>query len=384
MVKKITLIIASLLLLIANVEAQDNTLKDSVTVKETKYGEFFKKNLSVTIDARMDYRAYGETGVDGGFSAMDQKFQFSDFRFGVNGMLTKNIGFSFLYSPTSSDIGESGISDDIQYANLWYQSDNGHWFFQAGKGFMNVGTTEQFYDPNDVYMWSIMGYNLGVYKTGVTAQYTTTSGQSFGAQILNSQETDSLGDQHNFEYNVYWYGYIVKDKITTSASFTVIDDKEDLNTSTPFAANFGLQWTFGDIIIDTDYAMSRNMPNFHDNALYQSMPIKIMYNGKKFKPYVKYIYNNVRFDDASATVPMGDGEAAVYDANVNQFEVALQYYPWVGKNIRFHVVGMYMDDANSYYNSDTPNSKPNNGHYQGDFQVMAGIRVGFDVLKGWK
>ena len=66
---------------------------------------------------------------------------------------------------------------------------------------MNVGTVEQYYDPNDVYMWSVMGYNLGAYKTGVTAQYTTTSGQSFGAQIVNA-EMDSLGDQHNFEQHL--------------------------------------------------------------------------------------------------------------------------------------------------------------------------------------
>ncbi|WP_281614515.1 hypothetical protein [Flammeovirga sp. SubArs3] len=382
MKKNITFLLVAFFATLGSLWAQDSkTDKDSVTVKDTKYGEFFKNNLSVTIDARMDYRAYGETGQTDGFRAMDQKFQFSDFRFGINGMLTKNIGFSFLYSPTSTDIGESGISDDIQYANLWYQSDNGHWFFQAGKGFMNVGTMEQYYDPNDVYMWSIMGYNLGVYKTGVTAQYTTTSGQSFGAQILNSQETDSLGDQHNFEYNVYWYGYLIKDKITTTASFTVIDDKDDLNTSTPFSANVGLQWTFGDFIIDTDYAMSKNMPNFQDDALYQSMPIKVMYNGKHWKPYVKYIYNNVRFDQPTMTV--ADGEA-VYDANINQIEIALQYYPWEGKNIRFHVVGMYMDDANSYYGDGIVNSKPNTSHYQGDFQVMAGVRIGFDVLKGWK
>ena len=46
-----------------------------------------------------------------------------------------------------------------------------------------------------------------------------------------------------------------------------------------------------------------------------------------------------------------------------------------------------MDNAQDYYSNAT-NSKPVASGFdpttQGYFQVMAGVRVGFDVLKGWK
>ncbi|AZQ65225.1 hypothetical protein EI427_23715 [Flammeovirga pectinis] len=385
MKKNIILLFALVLLVIANVNAQDQSLstKDSTNIKESNYWQFFKKNLSLTVDARMDFTHLGYQDDMNGVYNSDQRFQFSDFRIGMSGMLNKNFGFNFLYSPNASDIGEDNISDDILYANFTYLSDNGHWFFQAGKGFLNVGTAEQYYDPNDVYTYSIIGNNLGVYKTGVTVQYNTTSGQSFGAQVVNGN-ADSLGNQMNMEYNLYWYGFIVKDKINTFASATTIDDKSNLSTGTPYVVNLGLQWTLGDFIIDTDYAIAENMPNFYDNALYQSAPIKVMYNGKKFRPYIKYIYNNVNFNDPNYQITLDDGTVQdVENANVHTLEVALQYYPIEGKNIRLHLVGSYTTDANIMYGTPENNYPDSRQHYNAQFQVMAGIRVGFDALKGW-
>ena len=168
----------------------------------------------------MDY-TYVDYEKNFGDYQTDQRFQFSDFLVQVEGLLTKNIGYNFRFVFNSSPPDISGISADVQYANITYTTTNKRWFFQAGKGFLNVGTVEQEYDPNDVYIYGVVGNNLGVYKTGVTAQYNSKNGQSVGIQVLNSS-LDSIGKQNNFEYNAYWYGSLVKGKVLPFMSATTI------------------------------------------------------------------------------------------------------------------------------------------------------------------
>ena len=127
--------------------------------------------------------------------------------------------------PLENGVGESGISDIIMIANLGYTTDDGHWYFRAGKGFMFVGSAEQWYLPNEVNVYSIVGNNLSVYNTGVTAQYTNDNGHIFCAQIVNAK-SDSLGNMANLQYNVYWYGHIIKDRIKTFVNFAYLDDTQ--------------------------------------------------------------------------------------------------------------------------------------------------------------
>lgn len=350
--------------------------QDKVEKSEMNYWKQFQNDLQFNFNGRLDYHYTGYEHEIGD-QVMDQRFQFYDFRIGLSGLLTKNIGFNFLYTPSASDVGMNKISDNFLVANFTYTSNNKHWLLQAGKGFVNVGTVEQSYNPADVYVYSIIGNNLGIFKTGVTAQYTTTSQQHFGVQILNANE-DSLGHQSHFEYNFYWYGHIVKDKISTFGSYTTIPFSNQFSTF-PFSINLGIKWQLGNWALDTDYAIQKNMPNFHENALYQSIPIRLMYHGKKFRPFIKYIYNTVDFDSPYTLAEQG---TSIDHAKIHTVELALQYYPYPNKNLRFHLVGSYSSDKNNIHG--LPNNDPNSRqHYNTQFQIMAGVRIGFDFLKGW-
>ncbi|WP_157491158.1 hypothetical protein [Flammeovirga sp. SJP92] len=368
--RKIILFHFTFLLFLTSAFGADNDPKQD-SLKHAWQG--VQKNLSFTLDSRLDFRHIGYKNQLDDFTN-DQRFLFSDFRIGLEGKFNKNIGFEFLYSPNDSRVAINKISGNILKANVTYRTQNNHWFFQAGRNFMKVGTIEQSYNPNDVYTYSIIGNNLDIFKTGVTAQYSTSSGQQFGLQVVNANE-DSLGNQLNLQYNFYWYGFIKKDKIKTYVSYTYINDRSGLSTNTPYAINIGIQWKYGQWIIDTDYAYALNMPNFQDNAFYRSIPIKVMYNGQKFKPYIKYIYDQI--DLIGSTI--GDEVIAPETTKAHTVQFALQYYPIADKNLRFHLVGSYSSDGNFH------NSNPSHGdeRYFNKMTIMAGVRVGFDILKGW-
>ncbi|QZT38658.1 OprO/OprP family phosphate-selective porin [Halosquirtibacter xylanolyticus] len=340
---------------------------------------FFKQHLTMPVDGRIEYN-YLDYEKNFANYGSTHKFQFSDLLFRIEGMLTPNIGFNFRTVFNSNDINANNILDNIQAANITYTTDNNKWFFSAGRFFMNVGTVEQYYNPADVYIYSVVGNNLGVYKTGVTAQYTTTNLQSFGFQLMNA---DNASEKQDMEYNLYWYGHIVKDKIETYMSVTA-KDKGGAD-DTPYAINLGIGWNFKDLHIDTDYARVENMPNFYANAVYTSVPIKIAYNWDYFKPYIKYMYNKVDFDGDGYDVPMEDGSTETIDNTaIHTIELALQYYPLKDKNLRLYVTGAYSSDGNiSIVTPDAPASSTRQ-HYNAEFQIMAGVRIGFDLLRGWK
>ncbi|NME71109.1 hypothetical protein [Flammeovirga aprica] len=56
-----------------------------------------------------------------------------------------------IYSPYDSRVAVNKISGNILKANVTYRTKDKHWFLQAGRNFMKVGTVEQSYNPNDVY-----------------------------------------------------------------------------------------------------------------------------------------------------------------------------------------------------------------------------------------
>ena len=354
--------------------------QDDDGFKKGKYFNFIKENISIPINFRMDY-TYVDYEKNFGDYQTDQRFQFSDFLVQVEGLLTKNIGYNFRFVFNSSPPDISGISADVQYANITYTTTNKRWFFQAGKGFLNVGTVEQEYDPNDVYIYGVVGNNLGVYKTGVTAQYNSKNGQSVGIQVLNSS-LDSIGKQNNFEYNAYWYGSLVKGKVLPFMSATTILGTNTTSV-TPYVINLGVQWVFDRMKIDTDYSVAHNMPNFYQNTTYTSVPVKILFDGDHFKPAFKYIYNKVKADDPLIIQDNEQNFTAISELDSHTFELALQYYPIKNKNLRVHLMGAYTTDQQlSQLTPNTGNNSFSRSHLDSQIQVIAGIRIGFDVLKG--
>ena len=370
--KKELILYFTILLFCLQAFGSDNDPQKSKTDTLKKDWEGFKKSISFTLDSRLDFRHIGyQNQFD--YYANDQRFLFSDFRIGLEGNFNNSLGFEFLYSPYDSRIAVNKISGNILKANVTYRTQDNRWFFQAGRNFVKVGTIEQTYNPNDVYTYSVIGNKLDIFKTGITAQYNSPNGQQFGMQVVNANE-DSLGNQLNLQYNFYWYGYIKKDKIKTYVSYTFINDRSSLSSNTPHAINMGIQWIYGQWIIDTDYAYTLNMPNFQDNASYRSIPVKVMYNGQKFKPYIKYIYDQINLFENNT-----DELNPSNTTKAHTFELALQYYPLQDKNLRLHLVGSYASDGNF------SNSNPAHGdeRYFNKLTIMAGVRVGFDILKGF-
>ncbi|OHX63915.1 porin family protein [Flammeovirga pacifica] len=333
----------------------------------------FQQSLKFSLDSRLDFQRtnYHET-TD--VFATDQRFLFSNFRIGLDGMFNENFGFQFLYSPNDARVGMNNLNQNILSANVHYTSKNNRWHLKAGRSFLNIGTIEQTYNPNDVYTYSIIGNKFGIFKTGITTEYRTKKGQRLGLQIVNAQE-DSLGHQVDLQYNVYWYGHLLEDKIKTYASYTAINDKGHIFNAPAYAIHLGIQWNLGKWQLDTDYAYVQNMPNFKENASYQSLPIRLMYKGEKFRPSVKYIYDQVYFNDPSFSgLEVSD---AIDNTSIHTLEVALQYYPFPDKNFRFHIVGAYASDSFQY------SSIEESHYFNSRWKFNVGVRIGFDVIKGW-
>ena len=80
---------------------------------------FIKQNVSIPIDARIDFSFHDYEKKYGDFQT-DYRFQFSDFIVQVNGLLTKQIGYNFRTVFYNSTIGDNGIWNNIQNANVTY------------------------------------------------------------------------------------------------------------------------------------------------------------------------------------------------------------------------------------------------------------------------
>jgi len=355
-----------------------------ISISIASYGqtvkERIKNSLSFTLDSRIDY-VYQEMQIENSQDSQSQQFQFSDLLIQTSFSFTENLSLQFRYAPYPSDINSNGISDNIQYANISYTNSKKNWKFTLGKFFLNIGTAEQYYDPNDVYIYSAVGNNLGVYKTGFTVEYDTKNGQSFGAQIVNSNRVDQDDIQKEMEYNFYYFGSLADGKIIPLASFTTIPSTK-IDPGYAMSVNLGVQWIFSKWHLDTDYAMAYNMPNFHQGLYYHSVPIRVLWNGDSFKPFVKYIYNHIESDSDFTTINIDSSAIQLSSEDYQTIEVGLQYYPIEHKNIRLHLVGNYSIDKPSILNSPSypnPNSK---SHLDSDLQIFLGLRIGLDFLKG--
>ncbi|AZQ65265.1 hypothetical protein EI427_23920 [Flammeovirga pectinis] len=356
----------------------------SIFAQNKKRGwEFFKENLEIPINGRMDYRFlnYDENFDD---FTKDSRFQFSTFLFKVNGKLTDQMSFNYRQVFNNNSIGTANISDNIQVASLSLNSKNKKWTFTGGKFFLNLGSVEQEYDPSDVYRYSVLNNNLACWKTGIGFLYSSESGQDIGIQMVNGA-LDSLGNQVALQYNAYWNGTLLKDKIDIYANATTLTHYKDYD-SQAFSSAIGLQWFFNDFIIDTDVIVARNMPNLYKNAGYLSSPIKIQYMGNKFRPYIKFIYDAVKFDnenDRPSVVDPEDGSIiTVNNTEMLTGEIALEYYPWDHHNIRFHLVASYANHANYNFTDElNPEYDPNSRHhYVSQYQILLGCRFGFNML----
>lgn len=339
--------------------------------------EHIKKTIYTTLDTRFDY-VYQSFESDLFPEIESQNYQFSDFLLQFGMEFNDQIGLVFRYVPFDGVKNIDGSSDNFQYAYINLFSKNKKWNLSLGKFFMQVGTGEQYYDPNDVYNYSLVANNLGIFKSGVTVNYTTESNQSFGVQIVNSSLDNSSGEPDYFEYNLNYYGSLWKGRVTPLLSYTFLPENQG------YAINTGVMWDFHPIKIDTDYSFAYNMPNFFSNIYYESIPIKVTFDCKHFKPFMKFIANAMKSDEGSTPISIRETVVEISNYRYNTYEIGFQYYPVAGKNLRFHVVGAFSSDYDIDVLAPDPPTINARFHPASEFQFYAGIRIGVDFLKGIK
>ena len=337
----------------------------------------FLESLRIPINSRLDFR-YLDYKNDTDNLSNDLRFQFSYFKIDVFGNIYDNLNFRLRYSPVTSSIGTSGISNEMQLANINYVSKNKRWYFELGKSFLNLGTNEEQYNGADVFSWSIIALNIETYLTGVSAEYRFRNGQNVGFQIMNGNKNIDNVVQ-SLEYNIYWFGKI-GDLVNTYFSATAIMGSNE--SSTPFTFNGGLQWKINDYRLDTDAAVMYNFTNFYTNTLYYSFPIQLKKVVGKWSPYVKYVYNIVNPINDIPIEFNGD-VINLEEAHLHTITGGIQYYPLEDKNFRFHLVSSYSFDNDLVKYAPTV-IDPGNTRigYNASFQVILGVRVNFDILNG--
>ncbi|MDC1105709.1 porin [Prolixibacteraceae bacterium] len=338
----------------------------------------FKESLTMPLDGRVDYSYVDYENSSDQFKNIN-KFEISNLIYQIRGSLNPNISIHFRTVFDSNLVNSSNILDNIQCASVNYLTSNEHWLFKAGRFIMSVGTVEQLYNGSDVYVYSVAGNNFGVFKTGFNVQYITNDRQRIGFQVVNAD--DDL-DESQFTYNVNWMGHLFDNKIQTYMSLSTSDKIGDMDM--PYGINLGVRWNLQRLKIDTDFAMVKNMANFYRGGEYISVPIKVEYSWDHFRPYVKYIYNQVDFGSDGFKIPLEDGTSETLEfISIHSIIVALQYYPIKSRNLRFHLATSITSDRNiSLLTPDpsVPNSRPG---YNAKLQIMAGLRIRFDLIKGW-
>ncbi|WP_281615128.1 porin [Flammeovirga sp. SubArs3] len=351
--------------------------------KEESGWEQFTSSLDMPINGRFDYRNI-QFGNDIDGYVDDSRFRMSSLLFMLNGKINENFTFNYRQAFNQTGVDDSNLSNNIQVATINYTTDNKKWLFKAGKFFYGYGTMEQQYWPYDVYRYSYVNNNVRLWKTGVHAEHITASGQHIAFQVANGvNEIDSLGKQiQATQFNVYWWGHIVKDFIKVYSNVTTLSNY-NLYDGMPFAFSLGLQWNFDTFWIDTDFITARNMPNFNKNGTYYSTPIKFKYNGKHFRPFIKLIFDQVMFDSENDAVivtnPVTEKPELVKNSLMITYEVALEFYPWEDKDFNLHIVGTYADANNHYFQQENTDPSSRN-EYNTQFQLLAGISFNFDAF----
>lgn len=344
---------------------------------QAQVSENVKESIYVTLDTRFDY-VYQSFESDLFPDKSSQTYRFSDFllQFGMD--FSEQLGLVFRYVPYDGKRDQDGITDNFQYAYVKLKSKNKKWDLSLGKFFMQVGTGEQYYDPNDVYNYSLVANNLGVFKSGISVNYTSDTKQSFGLQMVNSSLLNESKEPEYFEYNFNYYGSLWEGSALPLLSYSY------LPKTGGFALNTGVMWSFNSISLDTDYALAYNMPNFFEDIYYQSIPIRLTYEGDHFKPFVKFIANAMISDGDQTVIDIRDTSVEITNYRYNTYELGLQYYPIADKNLRFHLVGAYSSDYDIDILVPEANDNTSRGHTTSEFQVFAGIRIGVDFFKGIK
>lgn len=155
--------------------------------------------VNLRIEARADYqREYIDDSEIKKNCGFEGKY--------LNIRMDGNIGYGFSYSyrqRLNKPNKDASFFDATDWIYLTYTHNN--WSFSGGKQVVGIGGYEYDRAPIDLYFCSEYWNNIPCYRIGVSAAYTTDSGNDkFVAQICESPwRTD---DNDTYAYNLMWYG----------------------------------------------------------------------------------------------------------------------------------------------------------------------------------
>ena len=156
--------------------------------------------VNLQAEVRVDYQG---DFVEGEYIGQDSGFKGKY----VNVNLFGNISDSFSYSyrqRLNKAHADQSFFDATDWAYLTYTL-NQNWSFSAGKQVVGIGGYEYDRAPIDLYFCSEFWNNIPCYQLGVSASYTTNSGNDkFTFQVCESPF--NLDNEVMYGYNLMWYG----------------------------------------------------------------------------------------------------------------------------------------------------------------------------------
>ncbi|MDC1106411.1 hypothetical protein OAT16_06865 [Prolixibacteraceae bacterium] len=320
--------------------------------------------ITLKLDGRIDYQNTNQE--KNGKNSNTQGFQTSKMVLQTDIDLYKGLHFFYRQQfKRYNDAPTDGLGKQIEKLGISYEYNA--WKITVGKQWFNIGSYEQYYDPNDVYSYSGANSIAPCWKTGVNIAYNIKN-QQFGFQVVNGTETKGQNDLY---YNIYWYGNLADGFI-----IPMINVATDMDTNhMGYISEIGARWNFGPLKLDTDLVYIRDLrgTSLSKDDTFYSIPVQLLYEGKHFRPGVKYIYDNR--DAKNIVAKDSNGKDIKYNKNVEGYTIEgfLNYYPFEGKDFNFHAVA-------TYTNSNTIDTRPKKSEDLSSFRFMIGIRFGFDIF----
>lgn len=158
------------------------------------------KLLNLQGEVRFDYqREY----LDGDAVKPNSGFKGKYINLILNGAINEHFSYSYRQRLNKAHADQS-FFDATDWVYLTYKA-NDNWSLSGGKQVVGIGGYEYDRAPIDLYFCSEYWNNIPCYQFGVSATYTTNSGNdSFMAQVCESPFNFQNNDL--YAYNLMWYG----------------------------------------------------------------------------------------------------------------------------------------------------------------------------------
>lgn len=323
---------------------------------------FAKYNIN--LNGRMDYRSVDADEANSG-TPNSLGFRAENLRIAFGADVMENLDFSFALEAAGDISSVNKTTNDTSLISHAYfthtLSDN--FSVSVGKLYQANGGYEFNYNPENVYLYSLVSQNLDNWVYGINGQYKTKN-HAFKFVTANADSsTDPAGNrnQDTLSYGINWYGQfgdIVKP--TLGYNFKPKGGNREEKAMTG-----GVRLEFNSVYSEIEYykLKQRGQTTVNKDDKKESIIVKIAYKGMKCRPFIKYINDE---SDVSG----------VKSFTTDSYVVAINYHPWGNDKFRYHLA-YTLSDKDFATNGTTAGTKDSKTK-----SVIAGLRYSFDILTG--